>query len=128
MPRPNENDDRLMDLRISVLLRVGTALSAVIILIGGVIFIFNHGLADPNYRVFRGIPSRLTTVSGIYHDALQVHGMGIIQLGLLVLIATPVARVFFSVIAFWMERDYLYVTIAALVLTVLFYSLFFHGI
>ena len=128
MERIRERDDRMMDLRISALLRIGTGLSATIVLLGGLVFIFNHGRSKPDYRVFRGLPSHLTTVSGIFHDALQLHGMGTIQLGLLVLIATPVARVLFSVIAFWMERDFLYVTISALVLAVLLYSLFFHGL
>jgi len=47
----------------------------------------------------------------------------LIQLGLLLLIATPVARVAFSVVAFAMQRDRLYVAVALIVLAVLMYSL-----
>jgi uncharacterized membrane protein len=47
----------------------------------------------------------------------------LIQLGLLLLIATPVARVAFSVAAFAMQRDRLYVVVALIVLAVLMYSL-----
>ena len=52
------------------------------------------------------------------------HGQAIIQFGLLLLIATPVARVAFAAIGFAMERDYLYVVITLIVLVVLLYSLF----
>jgi uncharacterized membrane protein len=47
----------------------------------------------------------------------------LIQLGLLLLIATPVARVAFSVAVFAMQRDRLYVVVALIVLAVLMYSL-----
>ena len=53
-----------------------------------------------------------------------MNGRAIIQLGLLLLIATPVARVLFSAIAFAIERDYMYVVITLIVLAILLYSLF----
>ena len=51
----------------------------------------------------------------------------IIQLGLLLLIATPVARVLFSAIAFALERDSMYVVITLIVLAILLYSLLGSG-
>jgi uncharacterized membrane protein len=45
------------------------------------------------------------------------------QLGLLLLVATPIARVVFSAFGFWRERDYRYVFITLIVLGVLLYSL-----
>jgi uncharacterized membrane protein len=44
-------------------------------------------------------------------------------LGLLLLIATPVARVAFSVIGFALEKDWMYVVITLIVLALLIYSL-----
>jgi len=70
-----------------------------------------------------GEPTDLRSVSGIVKDALAFRGRGLIQLGLLVLIATPVARVAFSVAAFAMQRDRLYVVVALIVLAVLMCSL-----
>jgi len=52
-----------------------------------------------------------------------LRGRGIIQLGLLLLIATPVARVAFSIAAFAMQRDRLYVVVTLMVLAILLYSL-----
>ena len=119
-------DDRLIDARISVILRSGMIVSAIVIFLGGVLFLLHHGGAIPSYRVFHGVSAPLNSVAGIVHQALHGHALGIIQLGLLLLIATPVARVLFSVIAFWMERDYLYVVISGLVFAILIYSLFVH--
>jgi uncharacterized membrane protein len=69
----------------------------------------------------------LRTVDGILREAAKFHGRGLIQLGLLLLIATPVARVLFSVFAFIYERDWTYVGITMIVLTLLCYSLFGGG-
>ena len=65
----------------------------------------------------------MRTVSGIIRGTASFHGRNIIQLGLLLLIATPVARVAFSVVAFALERDRLYVVITLIVLAVLLFSL-----
>ncbi len=46
-----------------------------------------------------------------------------IQLGILLLIATPVVRVVFCVVGFARQRDRLYVAVRTLVLAILIYSL-----
>ena len=53
--------------------------------------------------------------------------MRAIATGLLVLMATPVARVCFSVAAFAIQRDWVYVAITLLVLAILLYSLVWGG-
>ena len=58
---------------------------------------------------------------------IAFHGQAIIQFGLLLLIATPVARVAFSAVAFASRGDYMYVVITLIVLAVLLYSLFGSG-
>ncbi len=122
-----EPDDRDLDQHIGLLLRIGVLLSAIVILVGGALYVVHHGREVPNYRTFSGTPTPLRTISGIVDAAFHGNDLGIIQLGLLLLIATPVARVIFSVVAFWWERDYLYVVISSIVLAVLCYSLFVHG-
>jgi len=115
--------DQYVEELIGNLLRVGVTLAAAVVLFGGSIYLVRHGLAAPRYRVFVGEPADLRNVSGIVRDALSLRGRGLIQLGLLLLIATPVARVAFSVAAFAMQRDRLYVVVALIVLAVLMYSL-----
>ena len=63
-------------------------------------------------------------MSGIVKSACHLRGQGLIQLGLLLLIATPVARVVFTVFAFFMERDYTYVAVSLLVLGILLLGFF----
>jgi uncharacterized membrane protein len=77
----------------------------------------------PHYSTFVGVPEELRTISGICRGALTFRGRSIIQLGLLLLIATPVARVAFSVVAFALQRDRLYAGITLFVLAVLAFSL-----
>lgn len=119
-------DDSALDAKIGTLLQVGVFSSAAVVLVGGVLYLLQQGGDRPEYSSFHGPPESLNTLSGIFHGAIHMHPLAIIQLGLLMLIATPVARVVFSVVAFLAERDYLYVVISALVLAVLVYSLAGH--
>ena len=119
---PAWNDERLERI-IGALLRAGVMLSGALVVAGGMIYLARHGSEPPHYRTFAGAPSDLRTISGIVNYALSVYGRGIIQLGLLFLIATPVARVAFSAVAFVLERDWLYVGVTSIVLAVLVFSL-----
>jgi len=116
------NDARLENLLGNVL-RFGVALAACVVLSGAVLFLARHGAEHPDYRVFRGEPSDLRSVTGIIGDAFDAKGRGLIQFGLLLLVATPVARVVFSAAIFALERDWRYVVFTLLVLGVLVFSL-----
>jgi uncharacterized membrane protein len=116
-----------MDEIMAVLLRSGVLLAASLVLIGGIIFMTRHPLPVTNYRVFQGEPRELRSIPGILREAAKFHGRGIIQLGLLLLIATPVARVLFSVFEFVFEKDWTYVAVTIIVLAILTYSLFGGG-
>ena len=115
--------DRRVETIVGNLLRIGVTLSALIILAGGMIFLVRHGTEPASYRIFRGEPSDLRHVRGIVRTALALRGRGIIQLGLLLLIATPIARVAFSLFGFAEEKDWMYMAFTAIVLIILLYSL-----
>jgi uncharacterized membrane protein len=115
--------DQRVETIIANLLRAGVLVAAGIVVFGAAIFLLRHGHEIPHYRLFRGEPEELRTISGILRQTASFHGRNIIQLGLLILIATPVARVAFSVVAFALERDRLYVGITLVVLAVLLFSL-----
>ncbi len=115
--------DQRVETIVANLLRAGVWLAASVVALGGIIFLVRHGREMPQYARFVGEPSEYCTVSGIIRGAATFHGRNIIQLGLLLLIATPVARVAFSVVAFALERDRLYVVITLIVLAVLLFSL-----
>ena len=116
--------DKRIDAIMGMLLRTGVLVASAIVLIGGMVFLARHREPVTNYRVFQGEPAELRTVHGIFHEAAAWHPQGLIQLGLLLLIATPVARVAFSVGAFSYERDWTYVAVSLFVLAILMYSLF----
>ncbi len=117
-------DDQRIEVIIGALLRTGVILAAAVVLFGAAVYLARHGTEVPDYSVFRGEPENLKSASDIVHGALGMSGRAIIQLGLLLLIATPVARVLFSAIAFAIERDYTYVVITLIVLAILLYSVF----
>ncbi len=115
-------NDRKVETMIGNILRAGVVSSAAITFIGGVIYLLtNHPAAD--YSVFIGSGGALRSVHGIVKGALAFDGAAIIQLGVLLLIITPVARVAFTVFIFIKERDYAYIIITLIVLAILLYGL-----
>lgn len=130
MQTNNHNEMLRIELFIARLLRWGVVLSFIIIAvgIGGVIVTGQTGYQQIHlddvtsliaYRVHPDFPNSLAEV---YRGVLALRPYAIISLGLLVLIAIPVLRVAISVIAFALERDWLYVAITAFVFVVLIFS------
>src|SRR5215831_2145202 len=87
------------------LLRGGVLLAAAVVLLGGSLYLVRHGAALFLYGNFHSEPEELRRIPGILADASALRGRGIIQLGLLLLIATPVARVVCAMGAFALQRD-----------------------
>ncbi len=116
--------DQRVEVIIGHLLRTGVILAAAVVLFGAVLYVLHHGHETINYTTFHGEPESLKRPSEIVRDAFGMNARAIIQLGLLLLIATPVARVAFSVVAFAIEHDRMYVVVTLIVLAILLYSLF----
>lgn len=115
--------DQRLEVIISVLLRTGVLISAAVVLLGGICFLAQHGDEQPEYRVFHATPEAYRSLSGVIHAAGPSNCQAVIQLGLLILILTPVARVAFSLVGFELERDRTYVVLTSVVLAILIYSL-----
>lgn len=116
--------EQRMENTIANLLRAGVLLSALVVIAGAVLYLGAHPRTRVSYRTFVGAPEYLRNVPGIVHSAFSGQARSLMQLGLLLLIATPVARVVFSIFAFAVERDRMYVIFTLVVLAVLLYSLF----
>lgn len=108
---------------IGKMLRTGVTLSACITVIGGLLYMFRHEDLVPDYRNFSGVPEQYRSLSDIFKGIAALRSRAIIQLGVLLLIATPIARVLFSIIAFWLEKDYRYVIITLVVLGIICFSM-----
>jgi uncharacterized membrane protein len=115
--------EKRVERTIGALLQTGVIAAALVVLTGGMLYLARYASAPTDFRLFHGEPSDLRHASGILKDAAALRPRGIIQLGLLLLIATPVARVAFTVFAFAYARDWRYVFITLVVLALLIYSL-----
>ena len=113
---------RFVERLVSLVLRGGVLSAAAVTAAGGALYLSKHAADGVNFRVFNGEPETLRTLAGIFRGAIALRGEWIIALGLLILIATPVARVAVLLVAFLRERDRLYVAVSALVLAVLLIS------
>jgi uncharacterized membrane protein len=121
-----EHEPPWVDTAISLLLRTGVIVSLAIVFLGLTITFIHH----PQYLRSRTALGPLTDARAVYPHAVgdvfaqaaQYKGQAIVMLGLLLLIATPVARVAFSIVAFALERDRLYVAITTIVLLLLVLS------
>lgn len=115
--------DFQIELMVSVLLRAGVFIAASVVLAGGIYFLIRHGMEPVNLSKFAGEPSIDRHIPEIIIGAFSGRARSIIQLGILLLIATPIARVALCLWGFGEERDHKYVVITAIVLAVLLYSL-----
>jgi uncharacterized membrane protein len=122
--QPDEKwTDQKIEIIVGNLLRAGVLLSAAIVLIGAILYLVRHGSSPVEFRVFQGEPADLRSLHGVVRDTVAFRARGIIQLGLLILIATPIARVAFSIYAFARERDRMYVIFTVIVFLILMFSI-----
>ncbi|MGZ3946368.1 MAG: DUF1634 domain-containing protein [Mucilaginibacter sp.] len=115
--------DTDMQLIIGWILRGGVAVSMVIVVIGGIFFISRHGHSIPDFHTFKGTPQFISTPEGVLLGVVHLRGQAIIQLGIALLIATPILRVVFAAIGFILEKDHLYTLISLIVLLVIIISM-----
>ena len=118
---------RRMERLIGIVLLAGVLISAFIVLFGGALYMWRHGSSPVHYRIFRGEPSDLRNLAGIWKDFEEGSGRGAIQLGLMLLVGVQLIRVALTGILFLLNRDKVFVVITFLVFAMLSYALFFAG-
>lgn len=112
-----------MEIQMGKLLRAGVILACTIMLAGGILFVLRHGGEREPWGVFHSEPASLRSISSIWREALSGRARGIVQLSVLVMIATPVMRVVFAVYGFARRKQWLYVAISLTVLGLLAFGL-----
>jgi uncharacterized membrane protein len=116
-------DDRRLETIIGRLLQIGVLASAATVLAGGILYLVQSHSGRVDYRSFAPGSPDVISLSGIARSAIHFDSLGLIQFGLLLLIATPVARVALAVVGFALERDRLYTVVSLIVLSILAFSL-----
>lgn len=115
--------DERLEIFVGRLLRTGVLLSATVVFAGGMWWLAGAAHRAPDYHHFHSEPRELRHISSLVNNLAHPTPEIVIQWGLLLLIATPVARVALALAAFALERDGSYVVITLVVLLVLLYSL-----
>lgn len=129
---PDEHRDQRLEAAMGLLLRAGVVTAAAIAAVGGALLLRHPWARVPEYHHFRPPDPQLisgesfSSIRALFHALPGGSSASIIALALLVLIATPVARVAFAIVGFARERDWLYTAVSLVVLSVLLFSLL-HG-
>lgn len=122
------SDPESMHLIISKVLRIGVVLSSAVIVVGTALLVASEGFSsaapylayNPGQVPHGDFP---VSFSALVQGILSLSPFAVIELGVLLLLATPVSRVLFSVFLFAAERDRMYVYITLGVLCLLLFSL-----
>ena len=117
--------DEAVEQFIGRLLQIGVLIAAAVTLLGGTLLLVQHGRAPADYASFRGEPAYLRSLATIVRAALDRDSRAIVQLGLALLIATPIARVALTLGAFAILRDKTYVVVTSIVLALLLYGILY---
>jgi uncharacterized membrane protein len=120
--RPGWTDEQVEQM-VGRLLQIGVLVAALVVLVGGIVYLIHDGLASADHHHFHGEPKALRSFWGIGTEATDLRSRGLMQLGLLLLILTPVSRVALTVFAFIRQRDYTFIAVTLIVLGLLVYSL-----
>ena len=124
------SSEQQLEYLLSNLMKYGVLIASAVVFLGGILYLIHHGAEPAGYHFFRGEPSEFRSPAGVVKAVLSgsdAYGglrlRAIIQLGLLLLIATPILRVFISLLTFLLQREFIYVIVTLLVMTSLIYSL-----
>ena len=132
-----DRDRDSMNIVIGNVLRVGVILSASIVMLGVIGLAISQGasvtsslLQYPD-SIHANVP---TSLAAFFNGLVALSPISWIELGVIVLMATPVSRVLISVLLFGSEKDRLYVLLTSVVLALLLFSMLvtpfiplFHG-
>ncbi|WP_222538473.1 DUF1634 domain-containing protein [Pedobacter polysacchareus] len=124
MEKNKKVTDYDMEQLIGQVLRYGVLTSGIIAIIGGIWYLIQSGSGIPNYTSFSGEPAGYTSLTGIIKGLAAGSAKEIIQLGVVILIATPILRIVFSLFSFILEKDRLYIVITLIVLLIIIFSMF----
>ena len=115
--------DKELDASVARMLMIGVSIAALVVFAGGLLLLRQPFTIIPDYSHFHAVDPSLRSLKGITTSAFHLNPRGLVQFGLIILIATPIARVIYCVFGFARQHNKLYTGISTLVLLILLYSL-----
>lgn len=106
-------------------LQIGVMLASLVVLAGGVMLLLARWSAKPQYGRFEPGTRQVSLLNPepLLHGLAHANADAVIQLGMLLLIATPIARVVCALVGFSLEKDRLYIGVSATVLAILIWGM-----
>ena len=115
--------DKELDASVARMLMIGVSIAALVVFAGGILLLRQPLIPIPDYTHFHAVDPSLRSLKGITASAFRLNPRALVQFGLIILIATPIARVIYCVFGFARQHNKLYTGISTLVLLILLYSL-----
>jgi uncharacterized membrane protein len=108
------------------LLRYGVWSSLALTFTGGIVYLFHHSKDIEDYSVYIEKEQNIfEIIRSVYEGVLTGKGYSIIHLGIILLFLTPVFRILLSLFSFIREKDYLYIIITSIVISIIILSISF---
>jgi uncharacterized membrane protein len=108
---------------IGIVLLMGTLISAVIVILGGLFYLLQYGNENMHTEFLQSDTYQLS-IKQLWQMALSFSSKGIIMLGLLSLVMTQIVRVALLTWFYMILRDYWFILFSVFILIVLIYSFF----
>jgi uncharacterized membrane protein len=121
---PGLEGDQGLEMAMGRMLQIGVTVAALVVLVGGILYLKQFGGERPDYQHFHGAPAGLVSVHGILSGLMHFDTRSVIAFGILLLIATPICRVIFGVVGFALLKDRFYARVSMVVLAILLVSFF----
>lgn len=113
-------EKKALNTLIGMALKIGVLVSFTLILTGGIAYLIGHGQHSGNFATFKDYT---LPMKDMLTGAIAFQPKPLIQLGIVILIGTPIMRVIFSAFSFALEKDYLYTTLTIIVLLIITLSM-----
>lgn len=114
-----------MQKHMAQILIVGTILSLLLVLVGGIFSLIQRGSETLPYTLTQIAPYYSASLSQIISEALKNEALGLITLGLLILVATQIIRILYLAGFYLFSRDYRFAAFSVFILLTLLYSAVF---
>ncbi len=111
-----------MEEMIGLLLTIGVIISSTLVLIGGILFLWQHGSENMKMELLQ-TGTYSPSFQQLYQSIFTFSSTALIELGLFVLVITQLLRVGLLGLFYLAQRDYVFTLISFFILLMLIYSI-----